>query len=714
MGDHKSPYCMKKVTNLFSAIKCHLCKNYYHDSCSKRVKTRSDGAFIKCCGDDDILDISDGVSSDVVNGQGDLDFHDASSAIENKLEGTTVTHDDFKQFYINFEKFMNDKLNKYNAIYNKLDNKIDSSNKMLIEQVNKHVSDGIDSIKTVIAKIEQKIEYNEKIVENAVERIDNKTMPGTILENLSGRKLSVLVVILLLCQIACFMLGGFISPSPASSQSILSIVCIDENPSLFSQRSRWLTKNCKSYDLHIEHPTVDLNASNFVFVAKMPLYNVDFSRWQQNLVGVLQIDMLYQTGQSLNKVMDLTLDSKLAYRNNGDRENEWTYLSSSQEKRIIECSLQTKKPKDRYPYSCSTIPLFELGSLHHDYYLLNFRLPVDDKGMNTNVGVIADIYVNIIHMNGGFTKVLLSLKTVFFPILIAIIVWFWKRVHILARTPALLEYLLLVLGLTLAFLNLPLEYLTLYFDMPYMLLLSDIRQGVFYAALLSFWIIFAGEHMLIKEVSNKNSLRAYWMHLSGILIGCLSLLIFDLCERGVQLYNPFYSIWVTPIGTNLALSFIILAGISAGIYFIFLCYMIWKAFKNISIKRSVLPSMSLARRLHYEGIIYRFNFLMLVTLICAAVTIISFILSQIAEGQNKWDENMELELSSALFTGVYGMWNIYIFAMLILYAPSHKQWPTDTLSGDNGEEVEFSRLPTDPCPNEISSLTSFASKVSMD
>ncbi|KAF5270729.1 hypothetical protein FQA39_LY01467 [Lamprigera yunnana] len=173
MGDHKCPYCMKKVTNLFSAIKCHLCKNYYHDSCSKRVKTRSDGAFIKCCGDDDILDISDGVSSDVVNGQGDLDFHDASSAIENKLEGTTVTHDDFKQFYINFEKFMNDKLNKHNAIYNKLDNKIDSSNKMLIEQVNKHVSDEIDSIKTVIAKIEQKIEYNEKIVENAVERIDS-------------------------------------------------------------------------------------------------------------------------------------------------------------------------------------------------------------------------------------------------------------------------------------------------------------------------------------------------------------------------------------------------------------------------------------------------------------------------------------------------------------------------------------------------------------
>ncbi|KAF5291570.1 hypothetical protein FQR65_LT01883 [Abscondita terminalis] len=540
-------------------------------------------------------------------------------------------------------------------------------------------------------------------------------MPGTILENLSGRKLSILVSILLICQVTCFLIGGFIAPSPAGSQSILTTACLDEKPDLFHKHDRWLTNKCKAIDLENENAGAGLNASNFVFMAKMPLYRMDFSRWQQNLVGVLQIDVLYKTGQYVNSVIELTLDAKLAYRSKRDPEDQWTYLSSSQEKRIVECFLQEgKEPKDKYPYSCSTVPLFELGSLHHDYYLLNLRFPVDDKKMNADLGFIHSIYLNAIHMNGGFTKVWLSLKSVFFPVLIGIMVWFWRRVHMLARTPALLEYLLLTVGIALGVLNAPLEFLTLYFDMPYMLLLSDIRQGVFYAALLSFWIIFAGEHMLIKETPHMNSLRAYWMHLSGILVGCLSLLIFDLCERGVQLYNPFYSIWVTPIGTNLALSFIILAGISAGIYFIFLCFMIWKAFKNISIKKSVLPSMSTVRRMHYEGIIYRFNFLMLATIVCAAVTIISFILSQIDEGQNKWDENMELEVSSALFTGVYGMWNIYIFAMLVLYAPSHKQWPTDTICGDNGEEVEFSRLPTDPYPNEISSLTSFASKVAMD
>lgn len=44
----------------------------------------------------------------------------------------------------------------------------------------------------------------------------------------------------------------------------------------------------------------------------------------------------------------------------------------------------------------------------------------------------------------------------------------------------------------------PLEYLTLEFEMPYMLLLGDIKQGIFYAMLLSFWLVFAGEHLMVR------------------------------------------------------------------------------------------------------------------------------------------------------------------------------------------------------------------------
>ncbi|KAJ8948043.1 hypothetical protein NQ318_003377 [Aromia moschata] len=511
-------------------------------------------------------------------------------------------------------------------------------------------------------------------------------MPGTILENLSGKKLSVLVTILLASQLACFLVG-LIAPSPAKSQPILTTVCIDENPAA-DNINRWFTRKCpKSIELSHEKVALGLDAKNLVFVAEMPLYD-------QNLVGVLQLDVLYQEGHKVDKTSELTLDARLAYsdKSSNNGRTPWQYLTHAEEKRYMDCVFEDENitEKDGYPYSCTMVHLFELGSIYHDYYLLNLRLPYNDTiKKNVGLGKLGDIYLHMIHMNGGYMKVWVSLKTFFFPIIIGIMVWFWRRVHMLNRMPALLEYMLMSLGGTLAFLNLPVEYLTLIFDMPYMLLVSDIRQGIFYAMLLSFWLVFAGEHMLIQDNGEKNSLKMYWKHLSTIVIGCVCLLIFDLCERGVQLVNPFYSIWVTPIGTNLALSFIILAGMSASMYFIFLCYMIWQVFKNISIKKAILPSMSQARRLHYEGIIY------------------------LAEGQNKWDEDMDLELSSVLHTGVYGMWNVYICAMLMLYAPSHKQWPSDTICGD-GEEVEFSRLPTEAIPSQISSLTSFATKASIE
>lgn len=94
--------------------------------------------------------------------------------------------------------------------------------------------------------------------------------------------------------------------------------------------------------------------------------------------------------------------------------------------------------------------------------------------------------------------------------------------------------------------------------MPYMLLLGDIRQGIFYAQLLSFWLVFAGEHMLIQDAptGGPSTLKLYWKHLSAVVVGCLSLFVFDVCERGAQLRNPFYSLWVTELGANLAVGIV--------------------------------------------------------------------------------------------------------------------------------------------------------------
>jgi hypothetical protein len=77
--------------------------------------------------------------------------------------------------------------------------------------------------------------------------------------------------------------------------------------------------------------------------------------------------------------------------------------------------------------------------------------------------------------------------------------WFWGRIRLLARSAHLLEKSLMSLGLALSFLNLPVEYFTLAFDMPWINLFNDIKQGIFYANLLIFWLIFAGEHLISDQ-----------------------------------------------------------------------------------------------------------------------------------------------------------------------------------------------------------------------
>ncbi|XP_017080630.1 protein wntless isoform X2 [Drosophila eugracilis] len=562
-------------------------------------------------------------------------------------------------------------------------------------------------------------------------------MSGTILENLSGRKLSILVASLLLCQVLCFLLGGLYAPLPAGHVTVLGSLCREDharqNDTGFLLYSRGAGACIPVTREEVERDSMKM-ANELVHVFQMPLprdlRDLDYSRWQQNLIGVLQVEFGYDSTSELReppRELQLTIDMRLAYRNKGDPDNGWKLYAHGVEHRYLDCASSHVGPTETL-YSCDMIPLFELGALHHSFYLLNLRFPLDTpRQMNLQFGHMHDLTLTAIHQNGGFTQIWLLLKTVLFPFVVGIMIWFWRRVHLLQRSPALLEYMLIYLGAALTFLNLPLEYLSLVYEMPYMLLLSDIRQGIFYAMLLSFWLVFAGEHMLIQDAPNKSTIRSrYWKHLSAVVVGCISLFVFDICERGVQLRNPFYSIWTTPLGAKVAMTFIVLAGVSAAIYFLFLCYMIWKVFRNIGDKRTSLPSMSQARRLHYEGLIYRFKFLMLATLVCAALTVAGFIMGQMAEGQWDWNDNVEIQLTSAFLTGVYGMWNIYIFALLILYAPSHKQWPTmhnsdeTTQSNENivasaaSEEIEFSHLPSDSNPSEISSLTSFTRKVAFD
>ena len=54
-------------------------------------------------------------------------------------------------------------------------------------------------------------------------------MTSTIIECMSTRKLTYVLVVLLSMQVACFLIGAIISPMPNSSMQYLATNCIDVN-----------------------------------------------------------------------------------------------------------------------------------------------------------------------------------------------------------------------------------------------------------------------------------------------------------------------------------------------------------------------------------------------------------------------------------------------------------------------------------------------------
>ena len=69
-------------------------------------------------------------------------------------------------------------------------------------------------------------------------------------------------------------------------------------------------------------------------------------------------------------------------------------------------------------YDCEVLPLFTLGSCHHQNYLVNIRIPRDPENkINHEIGLLQDVWMVEIHQNGGFTMVCcyISMLSIYTP-----------------------------------------------------------------------------------------------------------------------------------------------------------------------------------------------------------------------------------------------------------------------------------------------------------
>ncbi|TRZ00833.1 hypothetical protein DNTS_028144 [Danionella cerebrum] len=425
-------------------------------------------------------------------------------------------------------------------------------------------------------------------------------MAGAIIENMSTKKLVIVGVTLMLFQAFSFMVGGLIAPSPTAAIHYLATKCVD-TVKTHHKGSKWFMPwgpdQCSKIRDFDEAMVKRIEANNIVFAVHIPLPNREMSAWFQFMLVILQFDIAFKIQNQIDDGALVTLDVGLAYRD--DTLSEWTEMAHSIEHRKLSCNFTAPKiieNEGRY-YDCDLLPFMEVGSVAHKYYLLNIRLPVNErKKVNIGIGEIKDIRLVGIHQNGGFTKVWFAMKTFLTPSVLIIMIWYWRRITQMTRPPVLLEKVIFALGISMTFINIPVEWFSVGFDWTWMLLFGDIR-------------------------------------------------------------------------------------ICACLYFLFLCFMVFQVFRNISGKQSCLPAMTKARRLHYE----------------------------VNEGHWHWG-GYTVQVNSAFFTGIYGMWNLYVFALMFLYAPSHKRYGGEQSSvdqtGNSGEDLQLTTTITHvDGPTEIYKMT---------
>lgn len=107
-------------------------------------------------------------------------------------------------------------------------------------------------------------------------------------------------------------------------------------------------------------------------------------------------------------------------------------------------------------------------------------------------------------------------------------------------------------------------------------------------------------------------------------------MIYDLFERGVQLSDPFHSIWSTKNGRQIAYATLYIATFCSILYFAFLVYKVVNAWKTIKQKRAAhLYRLGEHSRLKADSVIYRFKFLLFFSVTCALLTLISYFVKQV-------------------------------------------------------------------------------------
>ncbi|XP_037785918.1 protein wntless-like isoform X2 [Penaeus monodon] len=496
----------------------------------------------------------------------------------------------------------------------------------------------------------------------------------TVLKNISTRGFIHLMVFSLLIIIAAMIVSGRLAPNQWDSITVKGIMCQDQQQNHATGSSgTWFWPDPHNSKCHTIRPSQThktkghsngyASQSHIVFAFETPPGKEGYSRWQSSLIALLRLRLTNDSGAVINH------EARLGYMTSSEKTKEIEYIASNEQERRLLCHSNHQFQQETY--DCSPVVIAVLYSLHHDHYIINIRLfhssGKDGQGRLhfDGLGGIEDMYMTFITQTAEYTKVRMSLQTMFFPVVAAMLLRFSTLVRQYWGPMNFLQWALAVLAGILTILNCPLECLNLIADFEWLIMIDDFRYCLFRIAFLNFFHTLTDLHHKNNEQRAKVRTVMHFL----ISIACLFILLVDDVDHFNLLMDPLPLLWVPTHQTMTLCMFLLLTA-----------FLVYNTFRVILAILEIMAKTSMNGRIF--GINEREIILLVLAWLCVFVTAFEFVIRRLHDAMWIWEDCfglLEIEHTSAFLLGVYCFWNVITCLLLLVFAPSPPRAPQPDL-----------------------------------
>ncbi|XP_050430887.1 protein wntless-like [Adelges cooleyi] len=359
-----------------------------------------------------------------------------------------------------------------------------------------------------------------------------------MLQCVSNETFFFVAAMLFVTQVSIVMCGTMFPPSSQNKQPVLATTCLKTPKNSMPEVYGHSLRSCKTYNLEEYSPgslnTTNLDEDEIVFSFEMPEPEdhdslIRYLRWQQNIIGSMFFEVAHRPEDKEDVIIfDVGMDIEFTHANKGSQFAKFYEMIDV--KHQVDCKLLYNDM-----YACTMIKLFELSPFNFDYNMVKIKL----RGDSTKLKRLTDMWLTVKNKNDFVSRLWLLFKTMVWFLAFSIAVLAYKTWRQIERHDSKFHITITEMFTSiLALLLVPLDVAVRPFNAGLADSMLVFRNNNFHIALIIYWIIFIGEHLVD---SKKRSLYYFARSASCITTVCSFNLVTNWWIRGGELRSSSFA-----------------------------------------------------------------------------------------------------------------------------------------------------------------------------